>query len=128
MIGDSRYDGLISKYSQPKADGICAIALTVSVDKILAALASYQGATVKQLIKEERSFGYWSPRRCDVYVVSYHPGFLQDRLEVVSYLWKHNISADIMYESGLSDMETENYQDVCKKEGILWVVFCLKRG
>jgi hypothetical protein len=36
--------------------------------------------------------------RC-VYVVSYHPGYLQERLEVAAYLWQHNISTDLMYES-----------------------------
>jgi translation initiation factor 2-alpha kinase 4 len=51
--------------------------------------------------------------------VSYHPGYLQERLEVVTYLWQHNISADIMYESGLPDAENENYADMCAREGIL---------
>lgn len=96
--------------------------LQIAVEKITVALASYQSSSVKALVKEERSFGHWSPRRCDVYVVSYHPGHLQDRLEVVSYLWEHNISADLMYESGLPDADHENHFDMCAREGILYVL------
>jgi translation initiation factor 2-alpha kinase 4 len=81
----------------------------------------YQSSSVKTLIKEQRSFGFWSPRRCDVYVVSYNPGYLQDRLETTALLWRYNISADIMYESGLG--EHENYVDICAREGILYVLY-----
>jgi translation initiation factor 2-alpha kinase 4 len=106
-----------------KGDNLCAIGIQIALEKILAQLALFQSNYVKNLIKEERSFGYWSPRRCDVYVVSYHTGYLQDRLEVVSYLWQHNISADIMYESAISDIEHERLESVCEREGILYVVF-----
>jgi translation initiation factor 2-alpha kinase 4 len=98
------------------------LGIQIAVEKITAALAAFQSASVKTLVKEERSFGFWSPRRCDVYVVSYQPGYLHDRLEVVAYLWKHNISADLMYESGLPDGEHENHLDICAREGILWVI------
>ncbi len=103
-------------------DPVCAFAIQIAVEKITAALASYQGASLRTLVKEERSFGFWSPRRCDVYVVSYHPGYLQERLEVVSYLWQHNISADLMYETGLPDADHENHLDICAREGILYVI------
>ena len=98
------------------------LGIQIAVEKVTAALAAFQSASIKTLVKEERSFGFWSPRRCDVYVVSYHPGYLQDRLEVVAYLWKHNISADLMYESGLPDGEHENHLDICAREGILCVI------
>jgi translation initiation factor 2-alpha kinase 4 len=93
--------------------------IQIAVERITAAVADHQRTAVSTLIKDERSFGFWSPRRCDVYVVSYHAGFLQDRLEVVAHLWQNNISADLMYESGLPDVEPESYVDVCSREGIL---------
>lgn len=89
------------------------------MEKITMTLAAFQSTSVKNLVKEERSFGFWSPRRCDVYVVSYHPGYLQERLEIVAYLWQHNISADLMYESGLPDAEHEAQVDLCAREGVL---------
>ena len=117
------YDNLISRHVPLKSqvEPICAMCLQIAVEKITVALASFQSSSVKALVKEERSFGYWSPRRCDVYVVSYHPGYLVDRLEVVSYLWQHGISADFMYESGLPDSDFESHVDMCVREGILYV-------
>lgn len=117
------YDNLISRYAppKPKGDSVCAIAVQIAVEKLTSALAAFQAGKVKNLVKEQKSFGFWSPRRCDVYVVSYHPGSLQDRLETVAYLWQHNISADLMYESGLPDAEQENFVDLCGREGILCV-------
>jgi eukaryotic translation initiation factor 2-alpha kinase 4 len=88
---------------------------------VTAALATFQSTSVKTLLKEQRSFGFWTPRRCDVYAVSYQPGYLKERLEVVSMLWQYGISADLMYELSLPDAEQENYLDVCLREGILWV-------
>lgn len=116
------YDHLIGRFSpaKQKLDAVCATGLQIAVEKITAALALFQSTSVKTLVKEERSFGFWSPRRCDVYIVSHHPGYLQDRLEIVAYLWQHSISADIMYESGLSSVDVrENHVDLCAREGIL---------
>jgi hypothetical protein len=56
-----------------------------------------------------------------VYIVSYQPGYLSERLDVAALLWRHNISADVMYESSLPDGEHENYLELCHREGILWV-------
>lgn len=118
-----RYDNVITRLAppKPKADAICAVGVQIALDKITLALAAFQSASVKTLLKEQRSFGYWSPRRCDVYVVSYQPGYLADRLEVASMLWQHNISADVMYESSLPDTEHESHVDICYREGILYV-------
>lgn len=120
-----RYESLITRYSplKTKADSVCAVGINISVEKITSAVASYQNASMKTLVKETRSFGFWSPRRCDVYVVSYHAGHLQERIEIVAYLWQHNISADLMYESALPDGEHENYADLCVREGILFTVY-----
>ena len=119
------YDNLVARFhpTKQKPEPVCALGIQIAVEKIAAALAAFQSASIKTLVKEERSFGFWSPRRCDVYVVSYNPGYLQDRLEVVAYLWKNGISADLMYESGLPDGEHENHLDICAREGMLWVVY-----
>ncbi|EIN05395.1 Serine/threonine-protein kinase [Punctularia strigosozonata HHB-11173 SS5] len=118
-----RYDTLISTFTPPNPDAPAtyACAVEISFEKITAALAIYQNATVKNLIRDQRSFGFWSPRRCDVYVVSFTPGHMQDRLEVAALLWRHNISADVMYESGVAD--AENHVAQCLEEGILFIVY-----
>jgi translation initiation factor 2-alpha kinase 4 len=103
----------------PGSRPVCAIGVQIAVDNIVRALATYQSVSVKNLIKEHRSFGFWSPRRCDVYVVSFQPGYMQVRLEIASLLWRHGVSADMMYEHGLADLEHENHLDMCAREGIL---------
>ncbi|KAI0954220.1 hypothetical protein AcV7_007513 [Taiwanofungus camphoratus] len=125
IAAGGRYDNLISRLSTPKAksDALCAVAVQIAIDKITLALAAFQSASVKTLLKEQRSFGYWSPRRCDVYVVHYQAGYLADRLEVAALLWQHKISADVMYESSLPDTEHENHIDICSREGILFIVY-----
>ncbi|TFY68401.1 hypothetical protein EVJ58_g1031 [Rhodofomes roseus] len=125
LAAGGRYDNLIARLSppKPKVEMTCAVAVQISLDKITAVLAAFQSASVKTLLKEHRSFGYWSPRRCDVYIVSYQPGYLADRLEVASMLWKHNISTDVIYDSSLADGDSENNMDVCYREGILFVVY-----
>ncbi|KAI0653862.1 Serine/threonine-protein kinase [Cubamyces menziesii] len=125
-----RYDHIIARYSPPKTkeDTSRAVALQIYLEKITAALAAYQNASLRTLLKEQKSFGYWSPRRCDVYIVSYQPGYLTERLEIAAMLWKHNISADVMYEASLRGMvETENYVEQCSREGILFIVHAKPR-
>ncbi|KAL1938729.1 hypothetical protein VTO73DRAFT_11332 [Trametes versicolor] len=125
-----RYDHVIRRYSppKPKAELSCAVAVQIYLDKITVALAAYQNASLRTLLKEQKSFGYWSPRRCDVYVVSYQPGYLTERLEIAATLWKHNISADVMYEASLRGLgESENHVEQCSREGILFIVHAKPR-
>jgi translation initiation factor 2-alpha kinase 4 len=124
LASGGRYDSLLASLIPPNQKGpenlpVCAVGVQIAVDKIVAALAQFQSTSVKTLVSQQRSFGYWSPRRCDVYVVSYQPGLIQERLEVAALLWQHGISADVMYESGLPDTEQENHLDMCTREGIL---------
>ncbi|KAJ7874765.1 kinase-like domain-containing protein [Mycena olivaceomarginata] len=125
LAAGGRYEALLNSFddSGQKLEPICAMGLQIAIEKITVALAAYQIASVRTLVKQERSFGFWSPRRCDVYVVSFHPGYLQDRLEVVSFLWQHHISADLMYESSIPDAEHESYVDICCREGVLFSVY-----
>ena len=122
LAAGGRYDSLIHRYTSPTSTSkpeAGAYALQISIEKIKTALVAHQSSSVKSLIKEERSFGFWTRKRCDVYVVSHQTGCLQDRLEVASYLWKHNISCDMVYESGLQ--HSENFVERCADEGILYV-------
>ncbi|KDQ55313.1 hypothetical protein JAAARDRAFT_37347 [Jaapia argillacea MUCL 33604] len=118
LAAGRRYDGLISQFAPPKAKSDA-----IAIEKITLALAAFQSMSVRHLFKEQKSFGFWSPRRCDVYVVSYRQGYLRDRLEVVALLWKHRISADVMYEAGLPDNDHESHTDLCAREGILFTVY-----
>lgn len=52
-------------------------------------------------------------------MVSFNPGHFNDRLEVAGLLWKNGISADVMYESGLTG--NEDQMALCDDEGVLFV-------
>ncbi|KAF9231990.1 hypothetical protein BU15DRAFT_90768 [Melanogaster broomeanus] len=118
LAAAGRYDNLIAQYSTGKqqTDPICAFAVQIALEKITVALAAFHSTSVKVLIKEQRSFGFWRPRRCDVYIMS-------DRLEVAALLWQNNISADIMYDATLAETESESHTDLCSREGILFALY-----
>ncbi|OBZ78007.1 Serine/threonine-protein kinase gcn2 [Grifola frondosa] len=129
LAAGGRYDNLIARFSPPKptkSEPICAVAVQIALEKITLALAAFQSTSFKTL-KEQRSFGFWSPRRCDVYVVSYQPGYLAERLEIAAHLWRHHISADVMYESGLREADAESHVEQCTREGILFLVYLKPR-
>jgi eukaryotic translation initiation factor 2-alpha kinase 4 len=121
MLSVHRYDGLLNHFYTPDqvVGPIRAMVLQISVDRIAASVVAFQRASAHTFLREPRSFGFWSPRRCDVYIVSYTPGYLNDRLEVAALLWKNGISADVMYEAAITQVGQEDHLDVCDAEGIL---------
>ncbi|KAG8734893.1 hypothetical protein FRC12_018300 [Ceratobasidium sp. 428] len=118
-----RYDPLITKFTVPnRRKPIRATAAQISVDRIASGLADYLSSSVKSLVKEERSFGYWSPSRCDVYVASFQQGLLHERVELTKELWNHRIRTDLMYEEA-TQQSGEEHVHTCKREGILFLVY-----
>jgi len=124
LAAGGRYDHIFAQIPVPStgSNPIRAIGLQISVDKITGALATHQRIQVKDLVKERKSFGLWSARRCDVYVMAYQKGQLLERLDVVALLWQHGISADVMYDSALDSTE-DNPVAGAAREGILFLVF-----
>ncbi|EUC62024.1 PEK/GCN2 kinase [Rhizoctonia solani AG-3 Rhs1AP] len=118
-----RYDPLITKFTVPnRRTPIRAVAVQISMDKIASALADYLSSSVKSMVKEERSFGYWSPSRCDVYIGSFQLGLLHERVELLRDLWSHRIRTDIMYEEA-TQQSGEEHVRMCKREGTLFLVY-----
>lgn len=58
------------KFAVPafKSDSVRAFGLQMDVERIAMHLADHQSMSVGDLIREKRSFGAFSPRRCDVYI------------------------------------------------------------
>ena len=73
--------------------------------------------------RDQKSYGYWSARRCDVYIVSFTPGHFAERLEIASLLWQNGISADLMDETAVQEKNFETITELCSDEGILYVLF-----
>jgi translation initiation factor 2-alpha kinase 4 len=68
--------------------------------------------------ENERSYGFWSPSRCDVYIASFGPGQLDLRLDVCGELWKAGISADLQYDD---DRSLEEVVLDCQSQNVLYV-------
>jgi len=114
-----RYDHLITKFAGVTPKAMRAVGVQIALATLTASLADHLSVTVPRLIKEHRSFGYWSPSRCDVYIVSFQPGLMAERIELASLLWSNGVSADIMYESALDSGDATTYAEMCTREGIL---------
>jgi len=125
LAAGGRYDHLLRESGIPStkaSEPVRAVAVQIALDKISSSLANYQSRVVANLVKEQRSFGFWSPKRCDAYIISHVPGQLESRLELAALLWAQGISADLMYESGIED-GADAIQELCIKEGILFIIW-----
>ncbi|KAL5519904.1 hypothetical protein ACEPAG_1564 [Sanghuangporus baumii] len=119
-----RYDHLISQFYPPsvktKREPFVAIGVQIALERITSAIATFQKKFLKT---NQRAYDYWHARRCDVYIVSFQPGFLDMRYELAALLWRHGIRADLMYETGVFDTDMEGLADRCYNEGILFTLY-----
>lgn len=81
---------------RPISDGIAIISRLAFI------IGKYESRISEKLIakepESERSYGLWSPSRCDVYVASFGPDQLSLRLEVIGDLWRAGVAADLQYD------------------------------
>ncbi|KAI9238231.1 MAG: anticodon binding domain of tRNAs-domain-containing protein, partial [Podila humilis] len=141
LAGGGRYDSLIQQFRHPVIGGphrkVYAVGVNIAMQKIIMAISQYQSEHFRMFVAnksrgsnngnsqsnndEEKSFGLWAPKRCDVYVASFGKVLLQERLELVRELWAHGIKADYMLEDG-TDLTPEMLVTTCKHQGINWIV------
>lgn len=124
MLSPPRYDNLVEHFRlttssvQPDTN---LVGMQVSLERIAFLVGKHESTEAKRLIgldnEAQRSFG-WTPRRCDVYVGSFGEGFMKDRVEIVGDIWGSGLSADLMYEDGVS-MSAESVMAEC-----LYVILC----
>ncbi|KAJ1025843.1 hypothetical protein NDA16_002469 [Ustilago loliicola] len=127
VAAGGRYDVLLKHFANPSTASsapLHGVGVQMAVGKLTLGLSKYQEVQVPKLLsrtEEERSFGLYTPRRCDVYVAS-TPGLLETRMEICRELWAHNIAADLQYEHATYDTP-ESAAATCRAEGILLLVF-----
>ncbi|SPO23931.1 related to GCN2 - ser/thr protein kinase [Ustilago trichophora] len=132
VAAGGRYDALLKHFANPSAASsapLHGVGVQIAVGKLTLGLSKYQEVQVPKLLsrtEEERSFGLYTPRRCDVYVAS-TPGLLETRMEICRELWAHNIAADLQYEHATYDTP-ESAAATCRAEGILLLVFAKARS
>lgn len=91
-----RYDKLLELLASPGSRQVnrSLVGATFAVSKLSRALATANSAVTarsKGAIDTEKV-----PRRCDVFVVSYTPGFIVARLMIARELWKQGVSTDLV--------------------------------
>ncbi|KAF8983829.1 hypothetical protein BGZ46_009397 [Entomortierella lignicola] len=144
LAAGGRYDSLIQHFRHPVIGGphrkIFAVGVNLAMQKFVTAISQYQSEHFRHFLTnsksnrghggsggsssnhdEEKSFGFWAPKRCDVYVASFGKVLLQERLELVKELWAHGIRADYMLEDG-TDLTPETLVTTCKHQSINWIV------
>ncbi len=127
IAAGGRYDSLLKHFRGPKGTSgpsrdLHAAGMSIAIDRLAYHVGKYESAISTRLltrdVESERSFGLWSPARCDVYVASFGIDQMSMRLEVVGELWKAQISADLQYD----DLPMENIMADCLQQNILFVV------
>lgn len=142
LAAGGRYDSLIQQFRHPVIGGphrkVFAVGVNIAMQKIIGAMSQYQSEHFRYFVAsnksrgnsnggagsghdDEKSFGLWAPKRCDVYVASFGKVLLQERLELVKELWAHGIKADYMLEDG-TDLTPETLVTTCKHQCINWIV------
>ncbi|KAK9721901.1 eukaryotic translation initiation factor 2-alpha kinase [Basidiobolus ranarum] len=135
IAGGGRYDALIENFQHPNSEKslkkVYAVGVNIALQKIILSMSQYQTQIIKSLMskthEEDRSFGLWAPKKCDVFVASFGKILLQERIEIVRELWAHNIRSDFLYEDD-SNLTPEQLVKVCKYQGINWIVIVRHRS
>ncbi|GAA6036515.1 hypothetical protein JCM8097_003543 [Rhodosporidiobolus ruineniae] len=129
IAAGGRFDEVVSRLATPEVrlSGRAPhhVGFSMSVAKLSVAAAEANATSSKQLAgraEHLRSYGPWSIRRCDVYVVSFSPGLIDLRLEIVKELWSAGLKADLMYDDDFLTLTPEQLVNACRREGILWLV------
>ncbi|KAG0308416.1 hypothetical protein BGZ98_008036 [Dissophora globulifera] len=147
LAAGGRYDSLIQQFRHPVIGGphrkVFAVGVNLAMQKFISAISQYQSERFRYFMAannsnksnrnhsmsagsnsgydEEKSFGIWAPKRCDVFVASFGKVLLQERLELVKELWAHGIKTDYMIEDG-TDLTPESLTTTCKHQNINWII------
>ncbi|GAA5903646.1 hypothetical protein JCM6882_003009 [Rhodosporidiobolus microsporus] len=129
IAAGGRFDEVVSRLATPEVrlSGRLPhhVGFSLAVGKLSLAAAEANAASSKQLLTRAehlRSYGPWAMRRCDAYVVSFSPGLVDLRLEIVKELWNAGLRADVMYDDDFLNLTPEQLVNACRREGILWLI------
>ncbi|WVQ86282.1 hypothetical protein IAT38_008450 [Cryptococcus sp. DSM 104549] len=122
-----RYDSLLDHFKQPamhsQSRRVFGVAMSVAVDQLARVVSKYESSLSRRLMEkaneDERSFGYWSPARCDVYVAAVAQVDLSTRLSVIGELWRAGIRADLQYDD---ERSLDEVTQECQDQNILFLV------
>ncbi|ODN77808.1 hypothetical protein L202_04931 [Cryptococcus amylolentus CBS 6039] len=122
-----RYDSLLEHFKQPAIHSqtrrVYGVGMSIAVDQIARVVSRYESSLSRRLMEkpneDERSFGYWSPARCDVYVAAFPQVDITVRLQVTGELWRAGIRADFQYDD---DRSLDEVTQECQDQNILFLI------
>ncbi|RXK39365.1 PEK/GCN2 protein kinase [Tremella mesenterica] len=118
-----RYDCLLEHFSQSHTRQVFGVGMSIDVDQLAIMVRRYESTLSTKLMtkdnEDERSFGFWSPSRCDVYVAATAQVDLTQRLSVVGELWRAGIRADLQYDD---ERSVEEVLTECVDQNTLFLV------
>ena len=123
IAGWSRYDALVELLAAPtsRSSRPHVVSASLAVAKLAQSVSQAQEHWVKQVANHGGdSYGPYARRRCDVYVASFGPGLLDTRLDIVVQLWRHGISADLLYDGDWQS--SEEAMASWRRESFLFVI------
>ncbi|ORY27989.1 hypothetical protein BCR39DRAFT_588886 [Naematelia encephala] len=122
-----RYDSLLEHFKQPahqiQSRRVFGVGMSLAVDVLAKVVRRYEVGLAERLMDkervEERSFGFWSPTRCDVYVAAGVQVDLVARLGMTGEFWRAGIRADLQYDD---ERGQEEVAEECQDQNILFLV------
>nr|ODN99778.1 PEK/GCN2 protein kinase [Cryptococcus depauperatus CBS 7855] len=122
-----RYDSLLEHFRQPvtqsQSQRVFGVGMSIAVDHLARVVSRYESSLSRRLMEkpneDERSFGHWSPARCDVYVAAFPQVDISVRLQIIGELWRAGIRADFQYDD---DRNVEEVTQECQDQNILYLV------
>ncbi|KAL6618007.1 kinase-like domain-containing protein [Neocallimastix sp. 'constans'] len=126
LAAGGRYDSLIEKFKHPTSkQKILAVGTNIAITKIITSVKSEKDKNNKHIeILRNRKDNYfnkiWYPKYCDVFILSYNKGLLDEKIRICNELWKANISADyLLYDNNIN---MEEITKICKNDGVKFII------
>lgn len=125
-----RYDSLMEHFKEPARQPrkVYGVGMSLSGDHLTRLVRKYESAMSERLMtkvrEEDRSFGFWTPTRCDVYIATTPHVDIDVRLKIAGELWRAGIRADLQYDD---DRGLEEVLEDCKEQNILYLVIARAR-
>ncbi|ORX40873.1 kinase-like domain-containing protein [Kockovaella imperatae] len=120
MAFGGRYDCLLEHFKEPaqqmQSRKVYGVGMSIAVDQLARMVRVYESSLSERLMNKEkeneRSFGFWSPSRCDVYLAAVTQVDLATRLSIIGELWRAGVRADLQYDDdrSLDEVATECYE------------------
>ncbi|KAG4084045.1 Serine/threonine-protein kinase [Neocallimastix lanati (nom. inval.)] len=126
LAAGGRYDSLIERFKHPTSkQKVLAVGTNIALAKIITSVNSENNKKTKYIdVLRKRKDNYfnkiWYPKYCDVFILSYNKGLLDEKIRICNELWEANISADyLLYDNNIN---IEEITKICQNDGVKFII------